>query len=269
MTKRDIKVMGIVNVDDDSYYAPSRVLGSDQAKNRIALLLDEGAGIIDIGACSTRPGSAQPDEEKEWLRLEPVLKMIRPSFGNIMVSIDTYRSTIVEKAADILGNFIVNDISAGEADENMLPVVGNLHLTYIAMHMRGTPQTMQNLCEYGDVTKEVIRYFREFAVKAGNNGIKEYIIDPGFGFAKTVDQNYQLLAQLGQFKSLQRPILAALSRKSMIYKPLDISPEEALPATSALNMVALQNGADILRVHDVKEACQCIAMYNELCYFTK
>ena len=267
--KRDIQVMGIVNVDDDSFYAASRVLGEDAAKARIAKLLGEGADIIDIGACSSRPGSVPVDEEKEWLRLEPVLQSIRPSFGNIAVSIDTFRSSIAEKAAAILGDCIINDITAGQADPSMLKTVGRLNLRYIAMHMRGTPTTMQDFCEYEDVTKDVIKYFRDFAVKAEENGIKDYIIDPGFGFAKTVDQNYQLLAQLGQFKALNRPILAALSRKSMIYKPLKITPEESLPATCALEMIALQNGADILRVHDVKEACQCISLYNEISYFTK
>jgi dihydropteroate synthase len=195
--------------------------------------------------------------------------MIRPSFGNVTVSVDTFRSSIAEKASAILGDCIINDITAGEGDPSMLAAVGRLHLRYIAMHMRGTPATMQGMCEYDDVTKDVIRYFKDFAVKAEENGIKDYIVDPGFGFAKTVDQNYQLLAQLGQFGTLHRPILAAISRKSFIYKPLNITPEESLPATCALTMIALQNGADILRVHDVKEARQCISMYNELCYFTK
>lgn len=261
--------MGIVNVDDDSFYAPSRVLGADSARTRIAELLREGADIIDIGACSTRPGSAQPDQEKEWMRLEPVLRMIRPAFGNVTISIDTYRSSIVSRAGEIIGDFIVNDVTAGEGDSEMLRTVGANGLTYIAMHNRGTPRTMQTLCVYDDVTRDVIKFFREFGVKAAKNGIEKYIVDPGFGFAKTVDQNYQILAQLEDFKVLDRPILAALSRKSMIYKPLGIKPEEALPATAALNLVALQNGADILRVHDVKEARQCIALYNELCYFTK
>jgi dihydropteroate synthase len=267
--KRDVKVMGIVNVDDDSFYAASRVLGEDAAKARIAKLLGEGADIIDIGACSSRPGSVSVSEEKEWFRLEPVLQSIRPSFGNISVSIDTFRSSIAEKAAAILGECIINDITAGQGDPSMLKTVGRLRLGYIAMHMRGTPATMQDFCEYDDVTKDVIKYFKDFAVKAEENGIRDYIVDPGFGFAKTVDQNYQLLAQLEQFEVLHHPILAAISRKSMIYQPLKITPEEALPATCALEMVALQNGADILRVHDVKEACQCISLYNEISYFKK
>lgn len=269
-TDRKISIMGIVNLTDDSYFAESRCSDVEAALGRVACMVAEGADIIDIGACSTRPGSAPVGEDEEWRRLEPVLRALRKRFPDVQVSIDTYFSSVVRKAYDILGRFIVNDISAGEADPAMLSTVGELKLPYVAMHMRGNPRTMQSLTDYKDVVSEVLDYFRDFAEKADENGISDWILDPGFGFAKTIEQNYNLLAGLVALKSVIRsdgtpaPLLVGISRKSMVYKYLNITPEESLPATQALHMVALQNGTDILRVHDVAEAIHTIKLYKAL-----
>ena len=189
-------IMGIVNLTDDSYFAESRCSGTDAAIRRIGQLVSDGADIIDIGACSSRPGSVPVGADCEWERLEPVLKEVKASFPGLRISIDTYWASVVEKAYSLIGDFIVNDISAGEDDPLMLSTVGRLGLEYIAMHKRGTSVSMSSLVDYDDVTSEVIRYFRDFAIKADNAGITEWILDPGFGFAKTVEQNYRLLADL-------------------------------------------------------------------------
>lgn len=266
--KRKIDVMGIVNLTDDSFYAGSRCSSPEVAIGIIGKMVEEGADIVDIGACSTRPGAAIVSEAHEWDRLRPVLELLRSSFPALRVSIDTFRSSIVERAHDIIGDFIVNDISAGEDDASMLDVVGSLGLEYIAMHKRGTPMTMQSMTDYQDITADVHQYFISFSRRAEEAGINKWILDPGFGFAKTLEQNYQLLAGLsslrGQYGNHTPRILVGVSRKSMIYKPLDILPEDSLPATQAVNMAALINGADILRVHDIKEARQTITLYNML-----
>lgn len=261
--------MGIVNLTDDSYFAQSRCTGPEAALSRIGRLLEEGADIIDIGACSTRPGSMPVGEDEEWQRLKPVLEEVRNAFPGITLSIDTYWSSVVRRAFDLAGPFIVNDISAGEGDPLMLSTVGTLGLQYVAMHMRGTPADMQSMTDYDDVTQEVIRYFQAFALRAENAGIKDWILDPGFGFAKTVEQNWQLLKELESVvlstrrsDGTRRRCLVGLSRKSMICKPLGITPDEALPATQAAHLAALLNGADILRVHDVREAAQTVAVYR-------
>ena len=267
---RKIEIMGIVNITDDSYFAASRCLSGDgkpdmgKILERTGRMLEEGADIIDIGACSTRPGSEPVGEDTEWERLAPVLEAVRKKFPHARISIDTYWSSVVRKAYGLIGPFIVNDISAGEDDPQMLPTVGRLGLEYVAMHKKGTPQTMQHLCSYQDVTAEVIGYFREFAVKAEKAGIRDWILDPGFGFAKTIDQNYSLLADLGQFTALGHRILVGVSRKSMIYKLLGITPEESLPQTQVLHLAALERGADILRVHDVAEAVRTVRVYRQL-----
>ena len=261
--------MGIVNLTADSYFAESRCVDVSSALERVFSMLEEGADIIDIGACSTRPGSLPVGAEEEWRRLEPVLKAIKEKFPQARLSIDTYWSSVVRKAYGLIGDFIVNDISAGEDDPEMLPTVGELGLTYVAMHKRGTPQTMQQLTDYQDVVADVKAYFDEFSVKAKSFGIKDWILDPGIGFAKTVEQNYALIRRLEELKSVRSegrsiPILVGLSRKSFIYKYLSISPEESLPATQVLHLAALQNGADILRVHDVAEAVRTTALYRVL-----
>lgn len=267
---RKIDIMGIVNITDNSYFAESRSLGEDgnadigKVVEKVGRMISEGASIIDIGACSTRPGSEPVGEEEEWRRLKPVLEAVRAAFPGITVSIDTYWASVVKKSWALIGDFIVNDISAGEDDPEMLGTVGRLGLRYIAMHKRGTPATMQSLCEYGDVTEDIVEYFRDFARKASDAGIKDWILDPGFGFAKTIDQNYQLLRELDRFSVYGRRILVGMSRKSMIYRLFGITPEESLPATQVLHMKALQLGADILRVHDVAEAARTVELYRRL-----
>ncbi|MCI1640298.1 MAG: dihydropteroate synthase [Bacteroidales bacterium] len=267
---REIKIMGIVNLTDNSYFAESRCLDTDGESDvdkilgRVSGMLENGAGIIDIGACSTRPGSEPVGKEMEWKRLEPALFEICKRFPGMEISIDTYWSDIVKRAFDLIGPFIVNDISSGEDDPAMLETVGKLGLPYIAMHKRGNPKTMQTLTEYNDVTEDLLEYFRKFSEKAEKAGITDWIPDPGFGFAKTIDQNYQLLRDLGRFKEFGRKILIGLSRKSMIFKLFGITPEESLPATQVLHYQALCNGADILRVHDVAEAARTVALYRKL-----
>lgn len=250
---RKISIMGILNLNQDSYYAPSRYNMS---------VLESGADIIDIGAVSTRPGAADVSEDEEWTRLEPALRALDPS---VNVSIDTVRSTIVERAADMLGRwFIVNDISSGEDDPAMLAAVSRLGLGYIAMHKRGTPSTMQTLCDYDDVVSEVLDYFSRFAAKADAAGVKDWILDPGFGFAKTVEQNYRMLNELERFSETGRKVLVGISRKSFIYKPMGVGPEDVLAATQALHLSALERGADILRVHDVAAAQETVKLYRLL-----
>ena len=259
---REIKIMAIVNLTDDSYFAESRCDGVDAALERIAALLDEGADIIDIGACSTRPGSMPVGEDEEWRRLEPVLKAVKVRWPDLVLSIDTYWSSVVRKAHALVGDFIVNDITAGAGDTMMLPVVAELGLTYVAMHMRGTPETMQSMTEYGDVTSELLQYFSDFAIKSEKIGLKSWVLDPGFGFAKTLEQNYDLIRGLARFRRFGCPVLVGVSRKSMIYKKFNISPEDSLPATQVVHMQALINGADILRVHDVAEALRTVEIYR-------
>lgn len=261
---RQIDIMGIVNLTDDSYYSRSRCSGVDAALDRVGRLLDEGATIVDIGACSTRPGASPLGPDEEWRRLKEVLIPLREAFPNARFSVDTYWSEVVSRTYDLIGDFIVNDISAGEDDPDMLPVVGNLSLKYVAMHKRGDSLTMQSLTDYGDVVGEVLSYFKQFAEKTLQYGIKDWVLDPGFGFAKTIGQNYEMMARLSEFKTLGRPVLVGVSRKSMIYKLLGISAEESLPATQVLHMKALQQGADILRVHDVAEAARTVTLYRML-----
>lgn len=263
---RKILIMGIVNLTDDSYFADSRCADVQAAMDRIARLVSEGADIIDIGACSTRPGSLPVGAEEEWRRLEPVLTAFKENFQNVTLSIDTYWATVVEKTFGLVGPFIVNDISAGEADPEMLPTVGRLGLKYVAMHMRGTPANMQELTDYNNVVEDVLDYFRNFSKKAKIHSINDWILDPGFGFAKTLEQNYALMRGLGKLKAEMSScqMLVGVSRKSMIYKLLGITPEESLPATQALHMAALERGADILRVHDVAEAVRTVALFKKL-----
>lgn len=246
--------MGIVNITDNSFYSESRANSREEILARVATLIEEGADIIDFGACSTRPGSKPVSAEEEWQRLEPALKLYRELFFTTPLSIDTFRAPIVQRCFDTIGPFLVNDISAGEDDYRMLPLVGKLGLSYVAMHKRGTPETMQSLCEYDDVVKDIISYFQDFSVKAADAGVENWILDPGFGFAKTIEQNYEMLNRLSEFKVLGHQILVGISRKSFIYKKLGISPKEALPATTELHRIAIKNGANILRVHDVAPA---------------
>ena len=264
MKNRHIDIMGILNLTDDSYFAQSRCDGVDEALARVYNMVAEGATIVDIGACSSRPGSVPVGAEEEWYRLSPVLNAIRKEWPDLRISIDTYWSDVVCRAYDLIGDFIVNDISAGEDDPEMLSTVGRLGLEYVAMHKRGTPEIMQSLTDYTDVVDDVIRYFNQFAQKALQFEIKDWIIDPGFGFAKTLEQNYQMLSRLNEFKTFSRPLLVGVSRKSMVYNLLNISPEDSLAATQVVHLKALQQGADILRVHDVAEACRTVALYRAM-----
>ena len=231
-------------------------------------MLEAGADIIDFGACSTRPGSQPVGADEEWRRLAPVLAEVRTSFPDAEISIDTYFSSVVSKAYDLIGDFIINDISAGEDDPRMLKTAGSLNLPYVAMHKRGTPAEMQKFTDYKDVVSEVAEYFRDFALRAQEAGIRNWILDPGFGFAKTLEQNWELMRGLPKLKAMcgeaggPQGILAGVSRKSMICRLLDISPDQSLSATQVANLMAIQAGADILRVHDVAETVQTVRMYN-------
>ena len=264
---RNIRIMGIVNITGDSFFAGSRMLASDGRldeavfRRRVEGMLGEGADILDFGACSTRPGSESVSEEEEWSRLEPALRIIALEYPGICLSVDTFRPGIVRKVYDLVGGFIVNDISGGCGA--MWELLGELKVPYVAMHMRGTPATMSCLTDYPDgVTAAVMDFFEGIRTKAEEHGVEDWILDPGFGFAKTVEQNWQLLREMSVFQTFGRPVLAGLSRKSFLYKPLGITPEEALPATMAANFMALRNGADILRVHDVKEARETVRLYG-------
>ena len=262
--KPKIRILGIVNLTDDSYYAPSRVRSCGALLDRVGRMVAEGADAVDIGACSTRPGSKPVGAAEEWRRLEPALKAVREAFPALDISIDTYWASVVERVYDAIGPFIVNDISAGAYDPAMLPLAGRLGIPYIAMHLRGTPETMQSLTDYPDgVTAEVMRYFETFAERAGEAGVKDWILDPGFGFAKTVEQNWTLLEEMDRLQVLGRPILVGISRKSMIYKRFCITPEEALPATQVAHYMALERGASWLRVHDVAEARRTVALFEK------
>lgn len=272
---RKIEVMGIVNITDDSYFAESRCLDGqsvDKAVERTGRLLEEGADIIDIGACSTRPGALQIGPDEEWRRLEPVLRALSGEFPSARISIDTYWSSVVERAYGLIGSFTVNDISAGEDDPKMLPLVGKLGLPYIAMHKKGTPGTMQSLCSYppshreglSDVSCAVSDYFDAFALRAKEYGITDWVMDPGFGFAKDLEQNWTLMREMDKILKPGHKTLVGVSRKSMIYRMFGITPEESLPATQALHMAALDKGADILRVHDVADAVRTVRIWSKL-----
>ena len=257
-------VMGILNLTPDSFYAGSRLNpDSDQVIKAASQMIAEGADILDIGGYSSRPGADEVSEQEELDRTLPAIQAIKAKFPEILISIDTFRSKVAEKAV-LTGADLVNDISAGELDGGMLETVAGLKVPYIAMHMKGTPKNMQMQAIYDDILTEMLHYFSKKIEDCKKAGIKDVIIDPGFGFAKTLTQNYWILKNLSYFKITQQPILAGVSRKSMIYKILDLEPNQALNGTTALNMAALINGANILRVHDVKEAKQTVTLYKQL-----
>ena len=257
------KVMGILNVTPNSFYDGGKHREINSIIHQVDKMLSEGADFIDIGAYSSKPSAEFVSETDEINRLVHVIKELVNTFPNIILSVDTFRAEVARVAVDN-GVAIVNDISAGLLDDKMLETVADLKVPYIMMHMRGNPQTMQSLTEYDDIVKEMIFYFSERIEKARSFGISDIIIDPGFGFAKTIEQNYEVLQKMELFSFLELPLLAGVSRKSMIYKVLENSPEEALNGTSVLNTIALQKGAKILRVHDVKEAVECIKLVNKL-----
>lgn len=257
-------IMGILNITPDSFYAGSRFKNNPDFLLKVAeRMIIEGADILDIGGYSSRPFADNVSKEEELSRTIKGVENIKNTFPNVLVSIDTFRSKVAIEAINA-GADIVNDISSGELDENMIPSVGKLSVPYIAMHMKGNPETMQGQTDYQDILLEIMNYFSKKMKFCNKSGIKDVIIDPGIGFAKTLKQNYWILKNLAYFKTIQAPILVGLSRKSLIYNSLKIKPEEALNGTTALNMAALLKGANILRVHDVKEAKETVNLYKEL-----
>ena len=252
------QVMGILNVTPDSFYAGSRMQNETEIVARVHQIIDEGGNIIDIGAYSSRPNAAEVSTSEEMQRLRFGLEIIRREVPDAVVSVDTFRADVAQMCAEEYGVAMINDISAGEMDKNMFATVARLGIPYIIMHMQGTPQTMQEHPHYDNVLKEVLFYFAEKVQRLRDLGIKDIILDPGFGFGKTLEHNYALLNQLEEFSVFELPILIGVSRKSMIYKLLDCTPEDALNGTIAVNTIALMKGADILRVHDVKAASESI-----------
>ena len=257
------KVMGVLNITPDSFYDGGRYKDAKSILNQTEKLISEGATFLDIGAYSSRPGADFISENEELKRIVPVVELIQKNNPDVLISIDSFRAKVIRECVSA-GAVISNDISAGKLDPDMIKTVGELGVPYIMMHMRGTPQTMKNHTTYQNLINEIYAYFSKQIELARQHNITDIIIDPGFGFAKTLAQNYELLKQMEFFKNLNCPILAGVSRKSMIYKVLGCTANEALNGTTALNMVALMNGACILRVHDVKEAVECIKLFNQL-----
>ena len=257
------KVMGIVNVTPDSFFDGGKLTNSDEIVGKVEKMLQDGATFIDLGGYSSKPGVDFVSESEELNRVIPIVKLLVEKFPDILLSIDTFRSEVAKQTVEN-GAAIINDISAGLLDENMLETVAKLQVPYIMMHMKGTPQTMQSLANYEDLLKEMNFYFSERIAKARSFGLNDIIIDPGFGFAKTIEHNYELLQNLELLQFHELPILAGISRKSMIYKALGTSPEEALNGTTFLHAFCLQKGSNILRVHDVKEAVECVKLISRL-----
>ena len=255
------KVMGILNITPDSFYDGGRYKDTKSILIQVEAFIDQGATFIDIGAYSSRPGAAFVSEEEELKRITPVIDLILKSFPDCKISIDSFRSKVIQKCVEA-GAVISNDISSGKLDPLMFETIAKLKVPYIMMHMKGTPQNMQKHTEYEDLINDIYLYFSDRINRANEHGIQDLILDPGFGFSKTLEQNYKVLNKLKVFKNLNYPILSGLSRKSMIYKTLESTSGEALNGTTALNMLALINGANILRVHDVKEAMECIKLFN-------
>lgn len=257
------KVMGILNVTPDSFYDGGLYKDESSIINQVETMRNDGATFIDVGGYSSRPGAHFVSESEELNRVIPVIELIMRHFPDTLVSVDTFRSHVAKESIKN-GAAVINDISAGKLDENMISTIGQLGVPYIMMHMKGDPETMQKHTDYNDLVKEINFYFAEQIAKAHEEQINDIIIDPGFGFAKTLEQNYELLNNLELLQLTDKAILAGVSRKSMIYKTLNTTSKNALNGTTALHMVALQKGAKILRVHDVKEAMECVALYNKL-----
>jgi dihydropteroate synthase len=257
------KIMGILNVTPDSFYDGSRYNEISSAVRRAEKMISEGAHIIDVGGYSSRPGAEDISPAEEANRVINIIKSIAKEFPHVLVSIDTFRSEVAAKALDA-GAGIINDITGGDHDKGLRKLAVESHAPYIIMHMRGTPKDMNLLTNYDDVTKEVITVLQKKVHEFSLEGIADVAVDPGFGFAKNVDQNFEMLRNLEAFKMIGKPLLVGISRKSMIWRTLEVKPEETLNGTTALNMVALMKGADILRVHDVKEAVECVKLYSRI-----
>ncbi len=255
--------MGILNITPDSFYAGSRIGNLDDVIKKAETMLSEGAEILDVGGYSSRPGAIDVSESEELKRVVPVMEALRKKFPDAILSIDTFRSEVAQSAL-YAGADMINDITGGDGDANMYAVAAHSKVPYVMMHMRGTPQTMNQLTQYDDLVSEMIDYFHVRLEKLKQAGVKNVIIDPGFGFAKTVAQNFELLSKLDSFRILEKPLLVGLSRKSMIWRTLETTPEHALNGTSVLNTLALLKGASILRVHDVKAAREVITLTSRL-----
>ena len=255
------RVMGILNLTPDSFYDGGRYIDERVILNQVELFLSEGATFIDIGGYSSRPGALDISIDEEKKRVIPILELILNKFPEAIVSVDTFRSEVATASLDI-GAALINDISGGSLDKKMFEVIARYQVPFVMMHMRGTPQNMKTKTAYDDLLQEILFYFSEKIELANSLKINDLILDPGFGFAKNIEQNYFLLKHLELFKNLERPLLAGLSRKSMLYKTLDVEAKDALNATTSINMIALLNGANILRVHDVKEALECIKIHE-------
>jgi dihydropteroate synthase len=253
------KVMGVLNVTPDSFFDGGKYKDETAILNQVEAMLANGATFIDVGAYSSKPNAAEVSEAEELQRILPIVELLITTFPNILISIDTFRSEVAKRCIHT-GAALINDISAGLLDPLMLPTVADLKVPYIMMHMRGTPQTMQGLTSYTNLIKDIIFYFSQRIAAARDLGIVDVIVDPGFGFAKTLAQNFELLNGLELLNVLEKPLLVGVSRKSMIYKSLNTTAQEALNGTTVLNTIGLQKGASILRVHDVKEAVECVKL---------
>jgi len=259
------KVMGILNVTPNSFFDGGKYKNEDEIISQVDKMLLEGATFIDIGAYSSKPSAEFVTEAEEIERIVPVIELILKHFPEALLSIDTFRAEVA-KASLESGAAIINDIAAGELDNKMFDVIAKYNVPYIMMHMRGNPQTMQTLTQYDDIVKEMLFYFSEKVKKARSLGINDLILDPGFGFAKTTNQNYEVLQKMELFNLLELPVLAGVSRKSMIYKTLGNTAQEALNGTTVINTIALTKGAKILRVHDVKAAVECVTLFEKMNY---
>lgn len=257
------KVMGILNITLNSFFDGGKYSDENSILNQVEKMLLDGATFIDVGAYSSKPNAEFVSENEEIERLLPVVELVLKHFPKTLISVDTFRANVARKAIEN-GACIINDISAGSLDENMMQTVAELQVPYVMMHMKGNPQTMQSLAQYENIVKEMLFYFSEKVAQARSLGINDLIIDPGFGFAKTLEQNFEVMNKLELFQMLELPLLVGVSRKSMIYKTLETSAEFALNGTTVLNTIALQKGAKILRVHDVKEAMECVKLYEKL-----
>ncbi|MGV8994369.1 MAG: dihydropteroate synthase [Flavobacterium sp.] len=257
------KVMGILNITQNSFFDGGKWNSFEKILSHVEQMLNDGATFIDVGAYSSKPNAEFISEEQEIAQIVPVIKLLLEKFPNILISIDTFRAKVAEICI-IEGAAIINDISAGNLDEQMLPTIAKLQVPYIMMHMRGNPQTMQSLTDYENLIKEVLFYFSEKIAEARTLGINDIIVDPGYGFSKTLEQNYELMQQSELLKLLELPILVGVSRKSMIYKALDTTADNALNGTTFLHAIALTKGASILRVHDVKEAVEAVKLFGIL-----
>lgn len=256
--------MGIINITPDSFYSGSRTFDVSAIRQRVNRMVADGVDIFDLGGYSTRPGADDVSAQEEYDRLARALDIIKSDYPDIPVSIDTFRGEVARKCVAQWHADIINDVSGGIIDPSMWEVVADLNVPYILMHMRGTPATMQSLTDYEDVTRDVVKYLAEKAAQLHSLGVSDVILDPGFGFSKTVKQNFQLMAELEEFTKLGMPLLVGISHKSMIWRLLDIAPADALNGTTVLNTIALQRGANILRVHEVKEAREAVRLVEAM-----